>query len=112
MPLDKVTRDWHVSGQAEPPASAKQLQAKPEYSAENAIVIIRLNDERDKSASAALRMLAAKATGTVTPPTDRAPEMSTVIGTAVSRVLLHEVDAKTAACNAEPQIKALLAAQE
>ncbi len=57
-------------------------------------------------------MLAAKATGTVTPPTDRAPEMSTVIGTAVSRVLLHEVDAKTAACNAEPQIKALLAAQE
>ena len=58
---------------------------------------------------AALRQLAAKATGTVTPPTDRAPEMSTVIGTAVSRVMLHEVDAKTAACEAEPQIKALLA---
>ena len=60
---------------------------------------------------AALRMLAAKATGTVTPPTDRAPEMSTVIGTAVSRVMLHEVDAKIAACDAEPQIKALLGAQ-
>jgi multiple sugar transport system substrate-binding protein len=58
---------------------------------------------------AALNQLATKATGTVTPPTDRAPEMSTVIGTAVSRVMLHETDAKTAACDAEGQIKGLLA---
>lgn len=58
---------------------------------------------------AALRQLSAKATGTVTPPTDRAPEMSTVIGTAISRVMLQEVDAKTAACEAEPQVQALLA---
>ena len=58
---------------------------------------------------AALNQLATKATGTVTPPTDRAPEMSTVIGTAVARVMLHETDAKTAACDAEAQIKPLLA---
>jgi multiple sugar transport system substrate-binding protein len=58
----------------------------------------------------ALNQLATKATGTVTPPTDRAPEMSAVIGNAVSRVMLHETDAKTAACDAEPQIKSLLLA--
>jgi multiple sugar transport system substrate-binding protein len=56
-----------------------------------------------------LLVLATKATGTVTPPTDRAPEMGTVIGDAVSRVMLHEADAKTAACDAEPKIVELLA---
>jgi multiple sugar transport system substrate-binding protein len=58
---------------------------------------------------AALRQIGTKGTGVVSPPTDKAPDMNTVIGTAVSRVMLHETDAKTAACEAEPQIKALLA---
>jgi multiple sugar transport system substrate-binding protein len=57
---------------------------------------------------AALKQLTVIATGYNSPPSNRAPEMYTVIGEAVSRVMLHEVDAKTAACEAEPKIAELL----
>jgi multiple sugar transport system substrate-binding protein len=58
---------------------------------------------------AALNTLATKATGQITPPTDKAPEMAAVIGSAIAEVMLNVSDAKTAACAAEPKIKALLA---
>lgn len=57
---------------------------------------------------AALTQLAGKGTGAITPPTDKAPEMATVIGSAIAEVMLGQSDAKTAVCAAEPKIKELL----
>jgi multiple sugar transport system substrate-binding protein len=56
-----------------------------------------------------LLAMATKGTGIIGFPSNRAPEMNTVVGEAVSRVMLHEVDAKTAACEAETKINDLLA---
>ncbi len=56
-----------------------------------------------------LTLLATKGTGAITPPTDKAPEMGAVIGTAVAEIMLGQADAKTAVCAAEPKVKELLA---